>query len=521
MDILDGSNLRVNIVGADSSIILDGFNRTVMANIVSAEGNLLVDYDLGLFLGELKGNVKGAYNSVIIDTLTCHVNANTITGNIVDKDFNVLYDVESQTLKSSVIGDLYDTKGVQVTDIESKIWKGSVQGPILDSKGAVVFDNDMDAIQKDIVGNLYTSYGELSFDFTTGVFTGSFRGNFTGLDGETVYDHQTGVFKGNLEGELFGNIVDSNNVVFINVEEKTVSSLKGELSGSFFGDIFNSIGDMFYNAGEDIVNAKDANFKNITGNLDGDVKGNLVDPLTGNVLIDSVLGTVRMDLIGDIYDSNNMMVFDSQENIIRVNELYTNEIQTDVISIPSFVKINKDGIKIESDKVFSEPSIELRYFRDFEPPIPNWFQIGLEMCMAGGTMQEPEPVRPGQKLPGIVFSAALEIGNTGEDSTVLLGTDDFKTKTYVSAIYAQIPEDAEFRPDLKEAGLPGDLIFATGGYADDIHYMKFDCTGKLHTTLAELDVDGETGVTPNDTENPDSWLQIKVNGEVKFIKLYS
>jgi hypothetical protein len=521
MDILDGSNLRINIIGADSSVILDGFNRTVMANIVSAEGNLLVDYDLELFLGEVRGNVRGAYNNILVDTAKNHINAKTICGDLVDEQFNVIYDSISQTLHASIVGDLFNSKGDQITDIENKIWHGSVQGPILDSTGTVVFDNEMDAIKKDIVGNLFTNMGEISFDFTIGEFYGSFVGNLKAIDGATVYDHQTGTLQGNLSGDVFGNLIDSTNTIFINTEEKTVSRLTGELFGSFFGDIFNDTGGTFYDSTKNQVTAETAIFKKITGDIDGDLTGNIIDPLSGSIILDSILSTIKIDLIGDIYDVNNLKVFDSDENVIRINELYSNEITSDMISIPSFVKINRDGIKIESDRVFSEPAIELRYFREFEPPIPHWFQIGLEMCMAGGTMQEPEPVRAGQKLPGIVFSAALEIADTGEDSTVLAGNDDFKTKTYVSAIYAQIPEDAEFRPDLKEAGLPGDLIFVTGGYGDDVNYMKFDCTGKLHATLAELDVDGETGILPNNTVEPDSWLQVKVNGEVKFIPLYS
>lgn len=521
MDILDGSNLRVNIVGADSSVILDGFNRTVMANIVSSNGNLLVDHDMETFHGDLKGNVRGPFNIVMVNTVDSHISANTIFGNIVDQDFNIVYDSVKQTLNASVIGDLYNSKGEQVSDIEKKIWFGDVQGSIFDSTGTLVFDHDINAIKKDIVGNLFTDSGKLSFDFTTGVFYGEFKGQFVGHDDETVYDSETGRFKGDLVGDIFGNIRNSNNEIFIDTEKQTVSKLTGELYGSFFGDIFRSTGETFYDSGRDLVNADTGKFNNIIGNLEGDVVGNIIDPLNGDIILDVYMKSIYADLIGEIWDSSGKQVFDPDLSIIRINNLYTSEVTSDIYTVPNSVYINQNGIKIESDKVFSEPSIELRYFRDFEPPIPNWFQIGLELCMAGGTQTDPEPVKAGQKLPGIVFSAALEVGNTGEDSSVMLGTDDFKTKTYVSAIYAQIPEDAEFRPDLKEAGLPGDLIFVTGGYAEDIHYMKFDCTGKLHATLAELDVDGETGVIPNNVETPDSWLQVKVNGETKFIKLYS
>ena len=51
--------------------------------------------------------------------------------------------------------------------------------------------------------------------------------------------------------------------------------------------------------------------------------------------------------------------------------------------------------------------------------------------------------------------------------------------------------------------------------------MILDSEGKLATTLNEFKVSGETGVTPSNTSTPDSWLQATVNGETKFIPLYS
>lgn len=523
MELYEGANYRINIEGADSTMILDSYNRTIMANIVSSEGELLIDQDLGEFNGNINGNVIGPNGKVIVDIETGHINVETIFANIVNKDGEIVYDNTRNTIHSSLIGDIYTKKGIALTDLENQLWLGDVQGNIVDSKGTVIFDNETGAMTKDLIGNLYNSSGEMVFDFVTNTFTGNFNGNFTAKDGETVYDAETHTFKGTLHGDVVGNLVDSTGAVFIDVESKKISHLHGDFAGTFYGDIFNVLGNNLYNFTDDsidvsIIKSSIVDADVFEGTLHGDIYGAEDKRIILNSserFIDSV--TIN----GTLVNSAGLTVYDNHTDELNVNTIYTNILKADEIEFPNG-RLDKQSLVLENNKLFSEPAIELRYFRDYEPPIKDWFQIGLEFCLSNGNKLDPKPVVAGSKMPGLVFSAVIDTESSFDDSTVShLGGDVFKTKSYISTIYAKIPEDAEIKPELKEGAAPGDLYFVTGNGNGTANYMIFDHQGKLHVTLAELNVDGETGVEPADTTKPDSWLQVNVNGETKFMPLYS
>lgn len=523
MELYEGANYRINIEGADSTMILDSYNRTLMANIVSSEGELLIDQDLGEFNGNVNGNVIGPKGKVVVDVETGHINAETIFADIVNEDGEIVYDNASNTLHTSLIGDIFTKSGTALTDIENGLWVGNVQGNIVDSKGTVIFDNETGAMTKDLIGNLYNSTGEMVFDFTTGVFKGKFNGDFTANDGETVYDAETHTFKGTLHGDVVGNLVDSTGSVFIDVESKKISHLHGDFAGTFYGDIFNALGKNLYNFTDDsidvsIIKSSIVDADVFEGTLHGDIYGAEDKRIILNSserLIDSV--TIN----GTLVNSAGLTVYDNHTDELNVNTIYTNILKVDEIEIPNG-RLNKERLVLENNKLFSEPAIELRYFRDYEPPMKDWFQIGLEFCLSSGNKITPAPTTPGSKLPGLVFSAVIDTDRSFDDSTVAhLGGDVFKTKSYVSTIYAKIPDDAIIRPELKEGAAPGDLYFVTGDGNGSANYMIFDHQGKLHVTLADLNVDGETGVEPANTNTPDSWLQVTVNGETKFMPLYS
>lgn len=522
MELYEGAPYRINIVGADSTMMVDSYNRTVMANIVTGDGELLIDQDDGIYLGDLKGNVIGIHGTTIVDVETFHINANTINANIVNARGDIIYDSDTNVIKCNVVGDLYNNNGKPLTDISNNVWLGNVKGNILDSSGAIVFDNDIGAIKKDVVGNVYTSEGVLAFDHNTGVFTGNFVGNFTDKEGSTVYHAETNTFQGNFYGNLLGNIVDSTGNVFIDVENKTISDLHGDFTGTFYGDIVNSVGGRLYDLNQDLLSVKNIDAGEITTSITkGHLLGNVINTQS-DILLDADMRMLYdMTLKGNILNQNNIEMYDYRSNSINVTNLYADTISGEELELPNS-KLDHQGLKIEIDKVFSEPAIELRYFRQFEPPVRDWLQIGMELCLASGTQTDPLPVKAGQKLPGLVYSAIIDTDTNPHDSTAIhMGGDLFKTKSYVAAIYARIPEDADVRPDLKEAGCPGDLYFVTSGYEEQANYMIYDNHGKLHVTLAEINTDGETGVEPSNPTSPDSWLQVTVNGETKFLPLYS
>ena len=110
-------------------------------------------------------------------------------------------------------------------------------------------------------------------------------------------------------------------------------------------------------------------------------------------------------------------------------------------------------------------------------------------------------------------------------SKVVSNADYMVTKADLEAWedqYGKIPDGATFDVNAgDQRGAPGELVFQTQAQDYSVNYMILDSEGKLDTTLNEFKVSGETGVTPSNTSTPDSWLQATVNGETKFIPLYS
>ena len=524
MEIFDGAGYRINIVGADSTVILDSYTRTIMANLTSSEGVLLLDQDLGEFYGDLKGNIRNVYGGKILDIETSHISIETIYGNIVNALGEIVYDAESNTIKCSLIGNLYAADGTQIMDVENGIWRGNVQGSILDETGTVIFDNETGAITKDVIGNIFDSNGHIAYDYYSQTFTGNFVGSFVDTNGETFYNPETQILKGNLHGDVIGNLINSAGEVIFNSEDKTANGLHGSFNGTFCGDLLNLNGDPVYFSDTNRITAERGQFKEIIGDLTGNVYGNLMDPLTGEKYFDVENGHLKdVSITGYLYSSRGLEVYDPTQNTLSASHIYTDNLNAAEINLP-FVKLNKDGIRIDIDKVFSEPGLELRFYREFEPPIPTWMQIGVELCMASGSYEHPKEVNPGAKLPGLVFSCAIDTEVPSDDDSTIhpsSGADLFRTKSYAAAIYAQLPKDVSFTPELREHGVCGDLKFVTSGYNSETHVMTYDHMGKLHTCLAEINTDGETGVEPSNITTPDSWLQITVNGETKFLPLYS
>jgi hypothetical protein len=523
MELYEGANYRINIEGADSTMILDSYNRTLMANIVNSEGKLLIDQDLGEFNGNVNGNVIGVNGKVVVNTQTGHIDVETIFANIINKDGDIVYDITANTMFSNFVGDLYNRTGIALTDIDNKLWKGDVQGNIVDASGTVIFDNETGAMTKDLVGNLYNNNGEMVFDFATNTFSGNFVGNFTDNQGQTVYDAETNTFRGLFNGNIVGNILDSNGTVFIDVESKTISNLQGEFAGTFYGDIYNKIGETFFNLSEDMVNVSVISAtKTVSDVIEGALYGDVYDALSQSIVLHAEQRHLEdVTVKGTILNDVGLEFYNHVSDEVSVKTAYIDVLKTEEIEFPNG-RLDKQCLILENNKLFSEPAIELRYFRDYEPPIKDWFQIGLEFCLSGGNKNDPMPAVPGNKMPGLTFSAVIDTDNTANDSTAShLGGDIFKTKSYVSTIYAKIPENAEFKPELKEGAAPGDLYFVTGDGNGSANYMIYDHQGKLHVTLADFNVDGETGVEPADTTKPDSWLQVTVNGETKFMPLYS
>ena len=318
---------------------------------------------------------------------------------------------------------------------------------------------------------------------------GNLVGNIQNTDGSNIFNSSTGVFTYPITATLKGNITDIDNDIILNSVTRTLTI-------------------------DSIVT------NNISGNLSGSLRGNIYDS-DGLRIYDSTLGHISgTSFNGYIYDNNNLEVFDPLQNVISTKTLYSDNVVATAIDLDAVV-VDQDGILVNVQSAYSNPAFTGRFFREQQPNnIPDWFQQGIRLEAIGGSWLDPNPITAGTKLPAVAWVGAIKINENFEDSTE--DPDDEEKMVAVAGMYGYIPDDAEFDLNAGEhRGCPGELWFVTQSPTYGTNYMKLDANGQLSTELKEFNVHGETGVTPSDTSTPDSWLQATVNGETKFIPLYS
>lgn len=523
--IYDGASYRINIEGADSTIIVDSWTNTIKANIASSTGEVLLDEQTGTFQGKFKGDLLTNDGRPVFDANSNQFTADAFNGNIKDIFGNIVFDYEASRLHGALVGHLYNDNGELVANTDTKTWHGNLNGNIVDAQGNIVFDADTATISYDIVSNIYNSEGHIAFDKDTTTFTGTFVGNFVGSNGNTIYDSETNRFEGQFHGPLIGDIVNlSGATVFNSNSGEFHIPVNGTFSGDLLGNLVNEIGETVYNHSSDHLRVKTADFGTADGAFTGTFAGDLLNPLTGEVKYDSSMGHFHnVSMTGYLYSSAGAEVFNPDQNVLSSKSLFSQNIVCSHFDCDS-TQISNEGIFLNIESNFSQPAIEAKFYRETPSNIPDWFQQGIELCGVGGSWMAPKAVTPGHSLPALTWNAVISVGEDPEDSSYdgsTLQATSLNTKAVVAYIGARVPEDSTFDIEQDIRGACGELVFVTNNHETGVNYMTYDQHGRLHTTLAEINTEGETGVTPSNTATPDSWLKITVNGETKFLPLYS
>lgn len=173
-----GDQYRIDVIGADSSIMVDSWSSQIKANVVSIDGLIQVDTGEGKLYGPLVGNVENASADTIID---------------VDNNIALL------DLKGDVIG-ISDNI---IVDSQLGVINGDVKGNVLTDAGDIVVDVENYAIYAArIEGDLYGDlYGQIADGNT---LIGDFQGTFQGVVTGQVEADVVGTLHGNLVGDSHG-----------------------------------------------------------------------------------------------------------------------------------------------------------------------------------------------------------------------------------------------------------------------------------------------------------------------------
>lgn len=399
MEYYEGASYRINIEGYDSTLILDGYTRTVRANVIDQNDNILVDHETATLYG-------------------------TLVGNMIDVEGNVVYNAETKNLSVEKIqGSLINTFGDTVYDHYQNKFLGNFEGAfsgniIIDDQ--IIYDYETNTFNSNFTGNILSSDGSLSYDPERNIFQGTFVGDFVDLDGNPilssanpnktlqandgtiVFDPALNVFYGNFCGDIispdgtvifsskdetqnFGNneILYADGTTALDLETKTlignvagnVITEAGEVivdlqSRLFIGDV---IGNVSYADG---TTAIDNETKSVVGTLSGNVvsadgfvlvdseqamfMGNLIGNIStsaGELVLDAEVktftGTVHGDLIGNIYNSVGEIIFDADNSIFHSSVLgnITGMLVGSVVDENGFAILNADTNTLTVDTV--------------------------------------------------------------------------------------------------------------------------------------------------------------------------
>lgn len=621
MELYEGGQYRIDIVGADSSIIVDSntgrisaslsnsvdtivvdteaakFYGSLVGPVFDSTNNIAYDPDTRQFSGKLRGSMIDTFGDTIIDSQSVNVplqanitGANgyvgfdletrlfkgNFHGDLKDIDDNVLLamDAEEPVLRASLSGNIYSANGAQVFNTTDRLFKNAnLQGDILDPNGSVLLDHDNGTFHGVFSGSIRSmSDGSLLIDQTNGQYRGDLVGNIIGRNsGDILYNNDSesfyGTFVGNISDEagntilstsitnpkVKANILDAHgavlldyntgifygvvnnsvatslagNIIHPNTQDTIFDVVRGEFEqpitanvyGNFTGNILNEDQTYAYDASSDMWSSRRVRATELYGHLDGSFAGNITHS-DGTLFDATTKHWSNVSLTGYLFDNNGLEVFDPSANTLSTRTLYSDNVICTDIDMDS-VQIKSDGISVVVESIYSNPCLSGKFFRNVSPNIPDWIQQGVRLEAVGGTWLAPESVEAGHKLPSIGWAAAIDVNEDYEDSTMdnMEGGEKF---ALVANIYGKIPEGATFDVNAgDQRGAPGELVFQTQAQDYSVNYMILDSEGKLATTLNEFKVSGETGVTPSNTSTPDSWLQATVNGETKFIPLYS
>lgn len=179
-DFIPGEAYRLDVVGADESVLVDSWTSQIKASVVAKDGTLQVDVDSGKIFGPMVGDIQDIDGTTVFDSVT-------------------------KTLTADVKGSILDAEGNIVVDSTLGIINANVAGNVVDAVGGLVVDANNRTIDADAIYG--TFYGDLIGNVTadTTIF-GTFSGDFNGSHYGEFYGPMTGDVTGTVTGDLVGNM---------------------------------------------------------------------------------------------------------------------------------------------------------------------------------------------------------------------------------------------------------------------------------------------------------------------------
>lgn len=127
MDIYEGYNYRINIVGADSTIIVDSNTGLVKASISDVDENIIVDIHTNTLYGTLVGNIVNQDLELILNSKDKEMYLDSLTARAISGN---IYNGNGELLLDSTLGIFYGNVANPVDLFNNSITFGELNNPI-------------------------------------------------------------------------------------------------------------------------------------------------------------------------------------------------------------------------------------------------------------------------------------------------------------------------------------------------------------------------------------------------------
>ena len=529
MELFEGNNYRINIVGNDSSVILDSWSSQLKANVVTTYGTVLLDIDKETF----SGNIVTVDGKPMVDIITNEITADFITGNLVTKHGDIAFDPALHLFKGPIEGNVVDQNNSIVLDNLNRSYYGNV----FTQYNEIIVNSHNKTLHGELHGNVVNIHNETIVDAETSEVTATFiSGNLITKTGEIAFDPELHMFSGNFTGQF----KDSNGLVLIN-------SYTTEFFGNFIGNVFSSDKRVIFNCVEKTIQNVDIYSKNIysldglllihgeSGEIRGDIYGGNIYDVNNQLMIDSAKHIVYSQVQGSVCDRNGvpMLNIDNRELVdtnVKGGYILSPFADTLIDCNNSLVLCNVENNNVKTSTLFADVANVRRLNSNFIEADNILINARSSMDEGGNaitmisTTDDNESVgalafikvknnfgavSPGDKLTGLLFGGQIVDGTEGAYApAVLLETEVDPNGTVVQA--------------LTDGIIPGKFtISVINNNGDKVTGISTDMNGHTTTVIKDLTVVGNTNAVPINATTQVKWLEIIVNGETMFLPLYS
>ncbi len=345
MEYFEGAPYRINIEGADSTLVLDSFVRTLKASVVDQDDNIIVDHETKTIYGTLVGNIVDQENNVIFNLEHSVMNVDVITGSIVAGDGSISYNHNTKVFSGEFDGKFTGPLTGNVTGTDQKL--------LIDCQSNLILGN--------VRANLLNADNTVAYDNETNTFQGNFVGNFLDLDGNII---------------LSGNRIDIDEISasLITVDNNVAfDNISGVFNGTFAGTFLNNDGKIIIDGDSSVVNM----------DISGSVYYN-----DGSIAVDREFSMLHGSLIGAVLDQNGGIILDSLSSTITIDYLSAKEItmETGIFGNNWLDKnCNPQGVVIHMSNIFSYEGtaslMPLKYRVQQENKLIESVQSKIPMCV--------------------------------------------------------------------------------------------------------------------------------------------